>query len=37
MLVSSAYMAYDILICIYYELYDHWLVFHHFVSVLAFA
>ncbi|KAM3143498.1 hypothetical protein pb186bvf_004260 [Paramecium bursaria] len=37
MLISSGYFLYDVLVCIYNDLYDYWLVFHHIVSLVAFA
>jgi hypothetical protein len=34
---SGGYFAYDTLVCIYYNLYDFWLVMHHLTTLIAYA
>jgi hypothetical protein len=36
MIVSGAYFTYDLFVCLYYDLYDFWLVMHHMASILAY-
>lgn len=35
LLTHSGYFAYDTVVCIYYNLYDSWLIFHHITTLLT--
>lgn len=37
MIVSGAYFTYDLVVCLYYDLYDLWLILHHFASMMAYT
>ena len=35
MIGSAGYFSYDLIVCLYFKLYDFWLVLHHFASIAA--
>ena len=37
MIVSGGYFTYDLVSCLYYDLYDFWLVMHHAGSIIAYT